>query len=311
MADKKLLGSIQLMVAAMLWGSTFVAQDIAGNYVGPFTYQATRCVVGSVFLLVLILIIDGYKHLKGSYVKPSKEYNKNLILGGLVCGVVLCLSMNLQQCGIYYGTEPGKAGFITAMYILLVPVYGLFAKKRAGLRIWCCIAVAVVGLFLLCVDLQTIKTSGVLKLSMGDILVILCAFSFALHIVAVDHFVQKIDGVKLSFLQFVVAGSMSFVLMLAFEEPTVSSIVAGAGPILYAGICSSGIAYTLQIIGQKNTPPVIASLVMSLESVFAVITQIIVLQIKPSLQEAIGCVVMFAAIIIAQLPERKRGNKNV
>jgi len=305
MNNKKIGGSLCLTLAALLWGSTFVAQE--ANTVGTFTFQGVRSMVGSLFLLVVIAVITAMKKANGTYVKPTKEDNKNLLIGGICCGLVLCLSMNLQQYGMQLGSEAGKAGFITAMYILLVPVYGLFAKKRVGGRIWACIALAVVGLFLLCINFEQMK-NGNMGIAIGDFFVILCAFSFALHIIVVDKFVAKVDGVKLSFMQFVVAGTISCVLMFILEQPTVTGIVKGAFPILYAGICSSGIAYTLQIVGQKNTPPVIASLLMSLESVFAVLTQIAVLGRLPSLQESIGCIIMFAAIIIAQLPDRKAKN---
>lgn len=302
MKNKSVGGSLCLTLAALLWGSTFVAQEV--NTVGAFTFQGVRSMVGSLFLLVVIGIMTAMKKSRGTYEKPTKEDNKNLLLGGVCCGLVLCLSMNLQQIGMELGAQAGKAGFITAMYILLVPVYGLFAKKRVSIRIWCCIAVAVVGLFLLCMDVDSLKAGG-LAVGVGDIFVILCAFSFALHIIVVDVFVEKVDGVKLSFMQFVVAGIISCVLMFVFEQPTISGILKGAFPILYAGICSSGIAYTLQIVGQKNTPAVIASLLMSLESVFAVLTQIVIMGRLPSVQESMGCVVMFAAIIIAQLPDKK------
>ena len=303
MKNKSIGGSLCLTLAALLWGSTFVAQEV--NTVGSFTFQGVRSMVGSLFLLVVIGIMTAIKKAKGTYVKPTKEDNKNLILGGVACGLVLCLSMNLQQFGIALGSEAGKAGFITAMYILLVPVYGLFAHKKVGLRIWGCIAIAVAGLFLLCIDLSKIGSGTGMSICIGDVFVMLCAFSFALHIITVDKFVDKVDGVKLSLMQFVVAGTISLVLMFIFEQPTVSGIVKGAFPILYAGICSSGIAYTLQIVGQKNTPAVIASLLMSLESVFAVISGMIVLHQIPTTKETIGCVLMFIAIIIAQLPEKK------
>ena len=302
MKNKSVGGSLCLTLAALLWGSTFVAQEV--NTVGAFTFQGVRSMVGSLFLLVVIGIMTAMKKSRGTYEKPTKEDNKNLLLGGVCCGLVLCLSMNLQQIGMELGAQAGKAGFITAMYILLVPVYGLFAKKRVSIRIWCCIAIAVVGLFLLCINFDELR-AGNLAVGVGDIFVMLCAFSFALHIIVVDVFVEKVDGVKLSFMQFVVAGIISCVLMFVFEQPTISGILKGAFPILYAGICSSGIAYTLQIVGQKNTPAVIASLLMSLESVFAVLTQIVIMGRLPSVQESMGCVVMFAAIIIAQLPDKK------
>ena len=302
MKNKSVGGSLCLTLAALLWGSTFVAQEV--NTVGAFTFQGVRSMVGSLFLLVVIGIMTAMKKSRGTYEKPTKEDNKNLLLGGVCCGLVLCLSMNLQQIGMELGAQAGKAGFITAMYILLVPVYGLFAKKRVSIRIWCCIAISVVGLFLLCINFDELR-AGNLAVGVGDIFVMLCAFSFALHIIVVDVFVEKVDGVKLSFMQFVVAGIISCVLMFVFEQPTISGILKGAFPILYAGICSSGIAYTLQIVGQKNTPAVIASLLMSLESVFAVLTQIVIMGRLPSVQESMGCVVMFAAIIIAQLPDKK------
>lgn len=302
MNNKSFGGSLSLTLAALLWGSTFVAQE--ANTVGTFTFQGVRSMVGSLFLLVVICIMTAFRKAKGTYVKPTAADNKNLVVGGICCGLVLCLSMNLQQYGMQLGSQAGKAGFITAMYILIVPVYGLFARKRVGVKIWGCIALAVVGLFLLCINFSELENGSIIGI--GDLFVILCAFSFALHIIVVDHFVAKVDGVKLSLMQFVVAGTVSCVLMFIFEQPTVGTVIEGAFPILYAGICSSGIAYTLQIVGQKNTPPVIASLLMSLESVFAVLSQIAVLGRIPSPQEAVGCIIMFAAIIIAQLPEKKR-----
>lgn len=302
MKNKSLGGSFCLTLAALLWGSTFVAQEV--NTVGSFTFQGVRSFVGSLFLVIVIFVMTAVKKAKGTYVKPTKEDNKNLVVGGICCGLVLCLSMNLQQIGMSLGSQAGKAGFITAMYILFVPVYGLLGKKKVQGRIWACIALAVVGLFLLCIKPEDIK-AGQMAISIGDFFVILCAFSFALHIIVVDRFVSKVDGVKLSLMQFVVAGAISCVLMFAFEQPTISGIIDGAFPILYAGICSSGIAYTLQIVGQKNTPAVIASLLMSLESVFAVLTQIAVMGRIPTLQETVGSVIMFAAIILAQLPEKQ------
>ena len=302
MKNKSLGGSFCLTLAALLWGSTFVAQEV--NTVGSFTFQGVRSFVGSLFLVIVIFVMTAVKKAKGTYVKPTKEDNKNLVVGGICCGLVLCLSMNLQQIGMSLGSQAGKAGFITAMYILFVPVYGLLGKKKVQGRIWACIALAVVGLFLLRIKPEDIK-AGQMAISIGDFFVILCAFSFALHIIVVDRFVSKVDGVKLSLMQFVVAGAISCVLMFAFEQPTISGIIDGAFPILYAGICSSGIAYTLQIVGQKNTPAVIASLLMSLESVFAVLTQIAVMGRIPTLQETVGSVIMFAAIILAQLPEKQ------
>ncbi|MBP3580503.1 MAG: DMT family transporter, partial [Clostridia bacterium] len=218
MKNKSLGGSFCLTLAALLWGSTFVAQEV--NTVGSFTFQGVRSFVGSLFLVIVIFVMTAVKKAKGTYVKPTKEDNKNLVVGGICCGLVLCLSMNLQQIGMSLGSQAGKAGFITAMYILFVPVYGLLGKKKVQGRIWACIALAVVGLFLLCIKPEDIK-AGQMAISIGDFFVILCAFSFALHIIVVDRFVSKVDGVKLSLMQFVVAGAISCVLMFAFEQPTI------------------------------------------------------------------------------------------
>lgn len=303
MKNKSIGGSVCLALAAVIWGSTFVAQE--ESTVGPFTFQGSRNVVGALFLLAVICIITSVKKANGTYVRPSHEENKKLLIGGACCGVVLCLAMNLQQVGIYYGSGAGKAGFITAMYILIVPLCGIFAHKKPSLKMWCCIAVAAVGLFLLCFDVKALKNGEGMGICVGDFFVFLSALSFALHIVAVDKFVANADGIKLSFVQFAVAGVVSCVLMLLFENPAVADIKNGSFQILYAGICSSGIAYTLQIVGQKSTPPVVASLLMSLESAFAMLTQIAVIGRIPLLYEGIGCVVMFFAIMLAQLPSKK------
>ena len=209
----------------------------------------------------------------------------------------MTVAANLQQIGIQY-TSAGKAGFITAMYILIVPVLGLFLKKKVPGRIWLCILIAVVGLYLLSV------TEGFSSISKGDVYVLLCALAFSFHIMAVDHYAPLVDGVRLSSIQFLICGVLSGILMFLFEEPNLENILNAAVPILYAGIMSCGVAYTLQIIGQKYTRPTIASLIMSLESVFAVLAGIVVLREIPTARETMGCVLMFLAIIIAQLPSR-------
>lgn len=299
--NSKLKGSICILLATVIWGSTFVAQSAASEFVAPFTFQGTRSVIGTLFLLVLIAVLDGQAKRNGTYVKPSKHQNKLLAVGGVVCGIVLAAAMNFQQIGVYLGADPGKAGFITTMYILLVPVFGLFMKKKVSGRVWIAVALGVVGLFFLCM-----KEGTGLTFVAADIYLILCAAVFALHIIVVDYYAPKVDGVKLSCIQFFVAGAISVVLMFLFEKPDLDLILKAALPILYAGIGSSGIAYTLQIIGQKYTPPTIASLLMSMESVFAVLTQIVIMQLLPSSRETIGCIVMLFAIIVAQLPAGKK-----
>ena len=311
MQNKQLRGTIYILIATIIWGSCFVAQS--ASTIGPFTYQGVRSIIGALFLVALSAVIDFLAKRKKQQV--MKWTDKTLLAGGFVCGIVLFGAMNLQQFGLHLGTEPGKAGFITAMYILIVPIIGLFLKKKVKANVWLGIVIAVIGLFLLCVN----PAQGI-KLQQGDIYVILCAVVFAFHITVVDFYAPKVDGVKLSCIQFLVAGSISCVCMFLFEEPKVNEIVDNTIPVLYAGIGSSGIAYTLQIIGQKYSPPTLASLAMSFESVFAVLSQVVVAfvvylagkgeLVLPSEREIIGCVVMFAAIMLAQF-EFPKNNKSV
>ena len=299
MTKQRIKGIVTLLLTAFIWGSAFVAQSEAMELIHPFTLQAVRSLIGSLFLVPVILSLDAGKKKNGTYRKMTKTDKKNLLVGGLVCGIVLCIASNLQQYGMYENVNPGKAGFITAMYILLVPVFGLIMGRKIPFRMWICIAAGVVGLYLLCIE-----SGSSFTINFGDILVILCAAVFAVHIMVVDHFVKTCDGVKLSCMQFFIGGLISSVLMFAFSKPSIDAIIAAAFPILYAGIGSCGIAYTLQIIGQKYTPPTLASLIMSLESVFAVLTEVVILGVLPSMRESVGCIVMFAAIIVSQLPEK-------
>ena len=302
MQNQQLKGTIYILIATIIWGSCFVAQS--ASTIGPFTYQGVRSIIGAIFLVVLSLILDALSKKKKD-AEITKWTDKTLLTGGVVCGLVLFGAMNLQQFGMHYGTEAGKAGFITAMYILIVPIIGLFMKKKVKANVWIGIAIAVAGLFLLCINPEI----G-MKLQDGDIFVILCAVVFAFHIVVVDFYAPKVDGVKLSCVQFVVAGGISCICMFIFEEPKVAEIVDNTIPVLYAGIGSSGIAYTLQIVGQKYSPPTLASLAMSFESVFAVLSQVVVTfvvylagkgeLVLPTGREILGCVIMFAAIMLAQ-----------
>lgn len=300
MRSKRFLGNTSLLIASLLWGSTFVAQELGMESVRPFTFLASRSLLGFLFLLILSPIVDNIKKKSGNFENPTKKQNKALLIGGLCCGIALTISSGLQQFGMVDG-DSGKAGFITAMYILLVPVWGLFMKKRVAPIIWGCVLLGVVGLYFLCM-----KPGEGFSLHPSDIFLILCAISFSVHIVIVDHFSPIVDGVKLSCLQFLVTFIIASILALIFDKPSLDSILSAIGPICYAGIMSSGIAFTLQIIGQKYTEPTVASLLMSLESVFAVLTSIVVLQKAPSPREFIGCLIMFAAIIISQLPTKKK-----
>lgn len=299
--DKKnnLIGSGFLLVAAFIWGSAFVAQTTGAEYVGPFTFICLRNILGAVVLLPVIFTLDGIKKKNGIYTKAEKKDYKKLFVSGLLCGVALCLASVFQQLGIDEGTEPGKAGFITALYILLVPIFSIFMKKKVRPVIWGCVAVSLAALYLLCV-----KEDNTIRLS--DIYVLICAALYSVHILVIDKVSADVDGVRLSAVQFAVASIVSFLPMVIIEGVDINAILSAAPSIAYAGIFSSGVAYTFQIVGQKKTEPTLASMIMSLESVFAVLTSLVILHQVPTVREGIGCVLMFGAIIVAQLPSKKR-----
>ena len=293
-------GSALLLLTACIWGVAFVAQSVGMEYVGPFTFNFVRSILGGVVLIPCIFFLNrGEK--SGSAEKISEEekkaQRKTLLTGGICCGIALCLATNFQQIGIKY-TTVGKAGFITACYIVIVPIIGLFLKKKCSPFIWTAVVMALIGLYLLCI------TDG-FSIGLGDVLVLVCAFLFSLHILVIDYFSPKADGVKLSCIQFLVCGILSMIPALVLEHPQISSILTAWLPILYAGIMSCGVAYTLQIVGQKNVNPTVASLILSLESCISVLAGWVILGQKLSAKELLGCIIMFAAIILAQLPERE------
>ena len=299
MKQNKLIGPILLIIAAFIWGSAFVAQSEGAKHLGPFTFLCLRSFLGTAVLLPVILVTDMSKKKKGISLNTTKKDKKSLIIGGITCGIFLFGASACQQIGLDKGTEPGKAGFITALYILLVPVFSLFIGKKIRPVIWGCVALSVAALYLLCVkeDNSTVP---------ADLFVLFCAVLYAVHILVIDKVAPDIDGVKLSAMQFFVAGIICIIPALLFEDSTMESIKAAAPSIAYAGIMSSGIAFTFQIIAQKRTEPTLASMLMSLESVFAVLTSLVILGQLPTLREGIGCVLMFIAIIVAQLPEKKK-----
>lgn len=287
---KRVLCSLALVAAAFFWGTTFVAQSDAADVIGPFTFNGIRSMIGSIVLLPLVAWI-GHSP-RDAEGKPT-PFKKQLFYGA-ICGGCLFLATNLQQIGIEY-TTAGKSGFVTALYVVLVPVFGLLIfKKKSGWNIWLAVALAAIGLYFLCV------TEG-FSVQKGDAITFFCAIVFAFHILAVDKVSDRIAGVTLSCIQFFVSGTLSLISMVIFEDPQWSQIQAAVFPLLYAGILSCGVAYTLQIVGQKHTDPTIASILMSLESVFAVLSGWIVLDQQLSTKETIGCVIMFAAILMAQL----------
>ena len=291
-------GSLMLLLAAMIWGSAFVAQSMGMDHIGPFTFQAVRSFMGSVALLPVIFLFEKQRKNRPGEDQEAHFQTRDLLLGGVLCGLVLFVAINLQQFGLLY-TTPGKAGFLTAMYILIVPIYGLFLGHKPQMSLWVSVLIAALGLYLLSVTEE-------FTVSPGDILLILCAFAFAGQIMLIDRFVEKANGIKLCSLQFFVCGLLSLGAMFIFEQPDIVSIKNAIGPLLYAGVLSSGVAYTLQILAQKTTPPALASLLMSLESVFAVLAGIIVLGQVPSIRELLGCALMFAAILVAQRAEPQK-----
>lgn len=286
--------SALLLLAATIWGVAFVAQSVGMEYVGPFTFLASRSVIGA-FVLIPYILLRERKKVK---TRPEDAGDvKLLVKGGVCCGCLLFIASILQQVGIVY-TTVGKSGFITAMYIVIVPILSIFLKKKAGAKVWVGVALAVVGLYFLCM------TAGNISLQKGDVLTFLCAVTFSFHILTVDYFAPQLDGVKLSCIQFATCGVLSTIGMFLFETPTVDAVLAAWLPILYAGALSSGVAYTLQIVGQRGMNPTVASLLMSMESVISVIAGWAILNQMLSGRELIGCVLMFCAIILVQLPDK-------
>lgn len=292
MKKEQIRGSLLLLVAAIIWGSAFVSQSVGMEYVGPFTFNCVRSLIGGIVLIPCIAILNQGKSKK----KMILSEKKRLLLGGACCGIALTTGSTLQQFGIMY-TTVGKAGFITAFYIIIVPILGIFLGKKCGMSVWISVVIALAGLYFLCI------TDG-FSIGKGDIYVFLCAIAFSVHILVIDYFTQFNDGVKLSCIQFFVCGIICFVPMVLFEHPEIGMILLAWKPILYAGVMSCGVAYTLQIVGQKHMNPTVASLILSLESVTSVIAGFLVLHQNLSQRELIGCGLMFVAIVLAQLPEK-------
>ena len=297
----KMKNSLLLLLTSFIWGVAFVAQSVGGEAVGCFTFNGVRSLIGALVLIPVIFFLDAQKkkELGEEKFQEQKGDFKTLLTGGICCGVMLCIASNFQQFGISF-TTVGKAGFITAMYILIVPILGLFMKKKVSMKVWFGVVLATIGLYMLCM------TSESFSLSKGDFLVLICAGFFSLHILIIDYFSPKADGVRMSCIQFFVCGIISMIIAFIFEQPNLGAILSGWLPIFYAGILSCGVAYTLQIVGQKNMDPTVASLILSLESVFSVLAGWVILNQKLSGRELFGCGLMFLAIIMAQLPEKAK-----
>ncbi len=293
MRTNQLKSSLLLLLTAAIWGVAFVAQSVGMDYIGPFTFNAIRSLIGGLALIPCIWLMNREKPKEEN---PSPQGRKNLWIGGACCGVALAVASSLQQMGIQY-TSVGKAGFITALYIVIVPLLGIFLKKRVPILVWAAVALAVVGMYLLCM------TDG-FSIGKGDLFVMACAVCFSIHILVIDYFSPKVDGVKMSCIQFLLCGVLCAVPMLVWERPVLSQILAAWMPLLYAGVLSCGVGYTLQIVGQRNLDPTVASLILSLESVISVLAGWAILGQKLTVRELIGCVLVFCAIILAQLPQK-------
>ncbi len=310
---KKWLGSGMLLLTAIIWGVAFVAQSVGMDYVEPFTFNFSRYIIGAVVLLPFLKLGNpgaGKKDTSGEALENNqKDRNKKVatkqktvlrksIIGGIGCGLLLCVASMLQQFGIMYTNVVGKAGFITALYIILVPVLGIFLRKKTKPLVWLCVLISVVGLYLLCV-------SDGYRLEKADFLLLACALVFAFHIIFIDYISPGTNGVLVSCVQFFVAGICCMVAMFLFETPSFAGILQAYIPILYTGVLSCGIAYTFQILGQKYVEPTRASLILCLESVVSVLAGWLLLKQALSIRELIGCVIMFVAIVLAQFVQKE------
>lgn len=292
---QEFIHTLLLLLAAFVWGMAFPFQSIGARYLSGWSFLAIRSWLSVIVMLPAVLIIERGK-------KPMRESRKTDITAGICGGFFLCMASGLQQIGIAY-TTAAKSGFITALYVIFVPIFSLIMfHKKQPFKLWISIALCVTGLYFLCMK------DGFAGLSQGDVLTFICAMLFAGQILTVSHFVKRVGAVKLTFLQFVVEAILATILMLIFEHPTMTGIYRAMPAILYAGIMSSAVGYSLQAIGQKGLNPAVATLAMCMESVFSVIGGIFILYEVPSAREAFGCVLMFASIVLAELPipEKKR-----
>lgn len=300
--SRKLKGTIQLLICSFIWGVAFVAQSVGMDYVGPWTFICSRYLIGAVVLIPVIIFFDKYDSKKAEVAVSKEEKQKiwkNTLIGGLCCGVFLVSASLFQQYGILY-TSVGKAGFITALYIIIVPFLSIFLHKKIGLNAWISAIIACVGFYLLSIQGQD-------TINKGDILLLVCSVLYSMQILTIDKYVEKVNTIAMSSVQFAVCAVVGAVGMFVFETPTWSAICQAAGPILYAGVMSSGVAYTLQIVGQRNLPPTVASLLMSLESVFSALAGWVILGQRLSFKELMGCTLVFTGVIIAQITPGDKG----
>ncbi|MBQ8798105.1 MAG: DMT family transporter [Lachnospiraceae bacterium] len=309
---KRMRGNLLLLLAALIWGFSFVAQSEGMKYIGPFAFIGIRSMLAGVSLAAFIAVRElrkktkniGKKHgdpmstatMTEATEKKGQE-KKNLVLGGCCCGIILFAATMLQQIGIMHNNEPGKAGFITALYLIFVPLTGIFVRKKVGRKVWIAVALAVCGMYLLCIK-------GGLHMAVGDLYLLGCAFVFTAHILVIDFFSPKVDGVAMSCIQFLLCGVLGMTGMFLTEQVELVHILEAWLPLVFSGVFSGGVAYTLQIVAQKDTEPATASLLMSLESVFAVLGEWIILGEVLTEREFLGCALMFAGIILSQRPDK-------
>lgn len=293
MKNKNLIGTLLLLLTAFIWGNAFVAQSDGMNYVGALTFMSSRFLLGGIVLIPFIVIKRA--HRKEISDKPFGKELKSALFCGIFCGTLLGIASAFQQYGLLY-TTVSKAGFITTLYVIFVPLFSIFLKKKVGLSVWISVLLATIGLYMLCVT----ETAA---LSFGDILVFISSIFYALQIMAIDKYAKSSDSVLVSAIQFLTIGVLTLVPALLLEQPNLSALKDALLPIAYAGILSSGVAYTLQVFAQKFADPTVAAITMSFESVFAVLAAAVLLNERLSLKEVIGCIIMFAAIILAQLPK--------
>jgi len=295
-----------LFMTALIWGTAFVAQKSGMDSVSPVAFNGVRTLIGGIALLPVICIMTSMAKKKGTYREDTPQEKKLLWVGGICCGLALMLAGNIQQIGMCY-TTAGKTGFITALYVILVPLLGLVLRKKIRPIFWACVAASAVGLYLLCIPAD----GGFGNINKGDVIILVCSLMFAFHILTIDYFSPKVDGVKLSCIQFFVAGALSCILApildpaMGFDLPGIENLMDGWFEILYAGIMSCGVAYTFQVVAQADVEPTLASMILCLESVFAVIAGAILLGETMGAREIFGCALMFAAIVVAQLPSKE------
>jgi len=298
MKKMKLSSSLMLFFAALIWGFAFAFQRQGMDHMGPMTFNGTRFLIGAIVLIPVIFLFKR----PGDNKEITKKDVFFTIKGGIVCGICLFCASSLQQMGLQY-TSVGKAGFLTTLYIILVPIIGIFFRKKASIMVWLGAILSVIGMYLLCV-------SETMSINKGDVFAFCCAIVFAFHILSVDYFSPKTNGVVLSCIQFLTSGIMAMISAFIWEQPTITEIINGIVPLLYVGVMSSGVAYTLQILGQKNADPTVASLIMSLESAVSVLGGWLILKQKLTGKELLGCLLMFIAVIGVQLFDIKKENKN-